>query len=300
MEAIRHVPVLTNEIIDILSLSDDIKIVVDATVGLGGHAYALLSTFPDIKLLGLDQDERALAIASEKLKPFGERVLLVKSNFRFIGDVVKNSFRSVAVDAILFDLGVSSLQLDDDERGFSFNKPGPIDMRMDREAELTAFDIINNYSIKELSDVFYKYGEERYSRQIAKAIVRYREQKGLITSTAELVEIIRGALPAKIQRQMRKHPARRIFQALRIVVNDELGALESGLKNSLGCLRSGGYLVVISYHSLEDRIVKHSFKGWEKEGIGKIFSKKPILPKREEMEGNPRSRSAKLRVLIKS
>ncbi|KRT36276.1 16S rRNA (cytosine(1402)-N(4))-methyltransferase RsmH [Acetomicrobium hydrogeniformans] len=300
METIRHVPVLTNEIINILSLSDDLKLVVDATVGLGGHAYALLSTFPDIKLLGLDQDETALEIAYERLKPFGERVLLVKSNFRFIDDVVKNHFRSVAVDAILFDLGVSSLQIDDEERGFSFNKPGPIDMRMDREAKVTAFDIINNYCIKDLSDIFYKYGEERYSRQIAKAIVRYREQKGLIASTAELVEIIRRALPAKIQRQMGKHPARRVFQALRIVVNDELGALESGLKNSLGCLRSGGHLIVISYHSLEDRIVKHSFKDWEKEGIGKIFSKKPILPKREEIEGNPRSRSAKLRVLIKS
>jgi len=300
MEVISHIPVLTNEIIDILSLSDDIKLVVDATVGLGGHAYALLSTFPDIKLLGLDQDERALAIASERLKPFGERVLLVKSNFRFIDDVVKNSFRYAAVDAILFDLGVSSLQLDDDERGFSFNKPGPIDMRMDHCAELTAFDIINRYSVEELSDIFYKYGEERYSRQIAKAIIRYREREGLIASTAKLVEIIRGALPAKIQRQMGKHPARRIFQALRIVVNDELGALESGLKNSLSCLRSGGLLVVISYHSLEDRIVKHSFKGWDKGGIGKIYSKKPILPKREEIESNPRSRSAKLRVLIKS
>ena len=299
MGEIKHIPVMTGEIISILSKVDKLSYVIDATIGLGGHAFEILSSFSEVRLLGIDQDDQALAVAAQRLECFGERVLLLKSNFKHIDEIVKTYLKEEKVDAILFDLGVSSLQLDDEERGFSFNKEGPIDMRMDKDATVTACDLVNKLTYDELSKIFYEYGEERFSRLLAKAIVRHRDRYGQISSTSELVDIIRGALPAKVQRRTGKHPARRIFQALRIAVNDELNALEMGLEKSLRCVRSGGTIVVLSYHSLEDRRVKHAFKRWKSDGLGSLYTKKPISPKEEEIKSNPRSRSAKLRAFVK-
>lgn len=300
MGSIDHVPVMSDEIIDILSKIDRLDLLIDATLGLGGHALRICSTFPSVVILGVDQDEEALAVASKKLADFKDRVMLVKSNFKLIDDIVMSHLSGRLADAVLFDLGVSSMQVDDEERGFSFNKEGPLDMRMDKQGAISAYDLINKLTVDELTEIFYKYGEERYSHLLAKAIVRYRERHGQISSTTELVEIVRNALPARIQRHMGKHPARKIFQALRIVVNDEINALKQGLTKSVDCVRSGGVIIVLSYHSLEDRLVKHTFKQWESDGRGRSCSKKPILPKPEEVERNPRSRSAKLRAFIKS
>ncbi|HPP14012.1 MAG TPA: 16S rRNA (cytosine(1402)-N(4))-methyltransferase RsmH [Acetomicrobium flavidum] len=300
MGSIDHVPVMSDEIIDILSKIDRLDLLIDATLGLGGHALRICSTFPSVVILGVDQDEEALAVASKKLADFKDRVMLVKSNFKLIDDIVMSHLSGRLADAVLFDLGVSSMQVDDEERGFSFNKEGPLDMRMDKQGAISAYDLINKLTVDELTEIFYKYGEERYSHLLAKAIVRYRERHGQISSTTELVEIVRNALPARIQRHMGKHPARKIFQALRIVVNDEINALKQGLTKSVDCVRSGGVIIVLSYHSLEDRLVKHTFKQWESDGRGRLYSKKPILPKPEEVERNPRSRSAKLRAFIKS
>ncbi|HPT65048.1 MAG TPA: 16S rRNA (cytosine(1402)-N(4))-methyltransferase RsmH [Acetomicrobium sp.] len=300
MGEVKHIPVMSEEIIAILSKIDNLSYVIDATVGLGGHAFEILSSFPRVRLLGIDQDDQALVMAAQRLECFGERVLLLKSNFKHIDEIVKTYLlKEENADAILFDLGVSSLQLDDEERGFSFNKEGPIDMRMDKDATVTACDLINKLTYDELAKIFYEYGEERFSRLLAKAIVRHRDRYGQISSTSELVDIIRGALPAKVQRRMGKHPARRVFQALRIAVNDELNALKMGLEKSVGCVRSGGIIVVLSYHSLEDRLVKHTFKRWETDGLGSLYTKKPISPKAEEIKSNPRSRSAKLRAFAK-
>jgi len=233
---------------------------IDATLGLGGHALRICSTFPSVVILGVDQDEEALAVASKKLADFKDRVMLVKSNFKLIDDIVMSHLLGRLADAVLFDLGVSSMQVDDEERGFSFNKEGPLDMRMDKQGAISAYDLINKLTIDELTEIFYKYGEERYSHLLAKAIVRYRERHGQISSTTELVEIVRNALPARIQRHMGKHPARKIFQALRIVVNDEINALKQGLTKSVDCVRSGGVIIVLSYHSLEDRLAKQELK----------------------------------------
>jgi len=300
MGSIDHIPVMSEEIIDILSQIDELDLLVDTTVGLGGHALRICSTFPNVVILGVDQDEEALAIASNRLADFKDRVILIKSNFKFIDEVMKSHLPGQVADAVLFDLGVSSMQLDDGERGFSFNKEGPIDMRMDKQSSISAQDLINTLTVDELTEIFYKYGEERHVRLLAKAIVRYRDRRGQISSTTELVNIVRDALPAKIQRRMGKHPARKIFQALRIAVNDEINALKQGLASSIDCVRSGGVIIALSYHSLEDRLVKHTFKQWESDGLGRLYSKKPILPKTEEVENNPRSRSAKLRAFIKS
>jgi len=282
MGSIDHVPVMSDEIIDILSKIDRLDLLIDATLGLGGHALRICSTFPSVVILGVDQDEEALAVASKKLADFKDRVMLVKSNFKLIDDIVMSHLSGRLADAVLFDLGVSSMQVDDEERGFSFNKEGPLDMRMDKQGAISAYDLINKLTVDELTEIFYKYGEERYSHLLAKAIVRYRERHGQISSTTELVEIVRNALPARIQRHMGKHPARKIFQALRIVVNDEINALKQGLTKSVDCVRSGGVIIVLSYHSLEDRLVKHTFKQWESDGRGRLYSKNPycLSPKR--------------------
>ncbi|MBN1596499.1 16S rRNA (cytosine(1402)-N(4))-methyltransferase RsmH [candidate division FCPU426 bacterium] len=255
----------------------------DCTVGDGGHTEALLqATAPAGKVIGLDKDREALARAQERLDPYGERVLLVQADFRDLHHVLKD--RGIpGLSGALMDVGVSSFQLDNAARGFSFQKPGPLDMRMDRRQGLTAADIINHADEKELSEIFYRYGEERRSRQLARQIVKRRP----LAHTGELAEIIRRT----VGRPGRMHPATRVFQALRIAVNDELTGLQEGVKAARQALMTGGRLVVISFHSLEDRIVKEAFRsrGWER------LTKKVVRPQADELGKNPRARSARLR-----
>lgn len=264
---------------------------IDATVGGGGHARLILErAAPDGRLLGLDQDDAALARASEALEPFGSRATFVKTNFRNIAQVAADS-GFLSCDGILADIGVSSPMLDDPSRGFSFMREGPLDMRMDRAQELTAEHVVNGYSEREIADILYQYGEERRSRAIAHSIVRSRP----LTGTGALVSAVTRVMGGP--RYGRIHPATRTFQALRIFVNDELGSLEVFLDGAMTTLAPGGRLVVIAFHSLEDRIVKNRFRA---ASGGRTLTKKVVTAGTEECRRNPRSRSAKLRAWEKT
>jgi 16S rRNA (cytosine1402-N4)-methyltransferase len=268
---------------------------VDATLGAGGHASALLERFPESSLVGLDQDEMARSIAEERLSPYEKRARVRGWNFRDISLLGGEPGWSGA-DGVLFDLGVSNMQLATPERGFSFQEDGPLDMRMDKSADIkTAAEILESGDARELAAVFREYGEERYAFQIARAIVWRRERGGRIETTSDLTNLIRATLPAPVQRKMGTHPARRVFQALRIAVNSELEALSEGLEGAIEITRSGGVIVVISYHSLEDRIVKRTFLGWAQGKRGRILTRRPMTPSGEETGENRSSRSAKLR-----
>jgi 16S rRNA (cytosine1402-N4)-methyltransferase len=259
---------------------------IDATLGAGGHARAILDrTSPDGRLLGLDQDESALALASENLESFGSRAVLAHTNFRNIAGAAETHGFTES-DGVLADLGISSMMVDEPERGFSFMREGPLDMRMDRTQALTAADVLNTYGEKEIADIIYKFGEERRSRPIARSIVRSRPLTNT-TDLARAVERVSGGRHGRI------HPATRTFQALRIYVNDELGSLEEFLAASMSVVRSGGRVVVITFHSLEDRIVKQKFR--ESAVPGRALTKKVVVPGDEETDRNPRARSAKLR-----
>ncbi|ABB14552.1 16S rRNA (cytosine(1402)-N(4))-methyltransferase RsmH [Carboxydothermus hydrogenoformans] len=303
-----HVPVLLNETIEHLNLKAG-GVYVDATLGGGGHSEEILKR-ADCRVVGLDQDEDALNHAAKRLAPFGDRFIPVKSNFRNIRKVVYRLGLD-AVDGVLMDLGVSSFQLDNPLKGFSFQHDGPLDMRMDPQNPKTAADVVNTYPEKELIRIFYEYGEERYAPQIARAIVKRREKKPF-TSTLELAEEIIRAVPAKARRE--KHPAKRVFQAIRIEVNDELSSLEEGLVGAVEVLKPGGRIVVITFHSLEDRLVKNFFRREENPCICpkdfpmcvcgkkprlKVITKKPLVPSEEEIEKNRRAHSAKLRAAEK-
>lgn len=265
---------------------------VDATVGGGGHAEALLRSRPDISVIGLDRDEDAVRQAGERLKPFGERARIVKANFCGLDEVMAGGMAA----GVVMDLGVSSHQFDEAGRGFSFQRDGPLDMRMDRGAGPTAAEVVNARREEELADIFWKWGGEGRSRRIAKAVVEARKRSAIRT-TGELAEIVARAVGGR----GKIHPATRVFQALRIVVNDEMGALEEGLGKAWGVLEEGGRLVVISFHSLEDRLVKMRFREWGGgEGTGVILTKKPRETGKEEQRRNPRSRSAKLRAIGKN
>jgi 16S rRNA (cytosine1402-N4)-methyltransferase len=275
------------------------RVFVDCTVGAGGHAEAILeASGPDGRVIGLDRDEAALEAASKRLRPFGERVILFQEDFRRMNALLEDQGLA-RVDGVLMDLGLSSLQLSDPERGFSFQTDGPLDMRMDRRNGPTAADLVNRLPEKELADLIYRYGEERRSRRIAGAIVRER-RKQPVRTTRRLAEIVSGAFPRS--RSGRIHPATRTFQALRIAVNHELDGLPEALRDSAGRLRPGGRLCVIAFHSLEDRIVKQAFRSMEKEGgpAVRVLTKKPDRPDRGEVIRNPRSRSARLRVAERS
>lgn len=280
----RHIPVLLNEIIDFIPQSA--KVFVDGTVGFGGHTEAILKKFPNLHVIGIDQDEEALSEVKKRLEPYKERISLVKGNFREIDRILKDSGFEKA-DVILADIGVSSYQLDQAERGFSFREEGPLDMRMDKAQKLKAEDIVNACKEEDLANLIFKYGEERNSRRIARRIVEARK-KQRITTTSELREIIGG------YKGLRIDPATRTFQALRIEVNDELGALKEFLERSIELLNEKGIIEIISFHSLEDRIVKNYFRD-NKERL-KILTKKPVTAGEIERKENPRSRSAKLRV----
>ena len=286
----QHVPVMLEEVCSYMQLATG-KTYIDATLGLGGHAEALLErSAPAGKLFGIDRDENALALARERLDRFGDRVVFAHGNFDEVANIARDHGLG-EVDGILADLGVSSMQLDKSERGFSFMREGPLDMRMDESRGESAADFIARIGETELADVIYQFGEERFSRRIAKNIVAERKKRRIET-TGELAEIVARSVPG---RRGRIHPATRTFQALRIAVNDELGQLERFLEQAIGLLNKGGRLVVISYHSLEDRPVKNTFRSTAVD-LGTVITKKVVMPSREEQMSNPRARSAKLRV----
>jgi len=284
---------MLDEVIGSLNLKPG-YVVLDATIGGGGHSKEILKRItPGGRLIGLDADESAVKIASETLKEFAGSFKLINENFRSLDRALsKESVKSL--NAVLFDVGVSSFQLDDKDRGFGIKSPALLDMRMDKRLKLSAFDIINRYKESDLSDIIYRYGEERFSRRIARRIAQERSRKPIET-TAELAAIVRRAIGAG-KKHFRIDPATRTFQAIRIVVNDELSALEEGLKKAVSWLDMGARIAVITFHSLEDRIVKNLFKGYAGLGVLKIITKKPAAASPEEVERNPRSRSARLRV----
>ncbi|MCG0276994.1 MAG: 16S rRNA (cytosine(1402)-N(4))-methyltransferase RsmH [Thermanaeromonas sp.] len=286
-----HKPVLLSEVLRFLDPRPG-EIFIDATVGGGGHAYALLERLqPGGFLIGLDRDEEAVHAAGLKLKPFEGRFKLFHANFSSLSSILEVEGLKGA-DGLLFDLGVSSYHLENAERGFTYQVDAPLDMRMDRRQELTAAEIVNTWPEEELTRILKEYGEERWAARIAHFIVRAREKRPIL-STLQLVDIVKAAIPARFRRSG-PHPAKRTFQALRIAVNDELGELRRTLAELERVLNPGGRIVVISFHSLEDRIVKQTFK--ELSGrLLEILTPKPVVPSLEEIESNPRARSAKLR-----
>ncbi len=290
----HHEPVLLDETIKYLDPKKDENFI-DGTVGDGGHASAILKlSEPRGKLIGFDRDERALRRAQNNLSKFGERIKLINDNVKNLDQYVTASFKT---SGIILDLGFSLIQIKDPKRGFSFRENGPLDMRYDLRQKDDAAQIVNTYSEDELYQIIWQYGEERYARQIAKEIVKTR-RKSPIATTLELVNVIGKAVPIKYQRS-RIHFATRTFQALRIETNEELTGLEESLPIAFNVLKKHGRLAVISFHSLEDRIVKKYFKHLETEGVAKLLTKKPIKPSANEIKQNPRSRSAKLRVCEK-
>ena len=310
-QAFGHKPVLLEECLTALDIKPD-GIYVDGTLGRAGHSLEIVKKLTGKgRLICLDRDETAIEAAKIRLADYLDRVTLVHSNFSRIADVL-HQLDIPGVDGMLFDLGVSSPQLDEAQRGFSYMHDAPLDMRMDRTAALTARDVVNDWSCEDLRRILFEYGEERYAPAIAKAIVR-RRQEAAIETTGQLVDIIRAAMPPAALRE-KQHPAKRSFQAIRIAVNDELGAVSRVMRAAVDCLNPGGRLAVITFHSLEDRIVKNAMaeaaKGCtcppsfpvcvcgNKPKI-EILTRKPIIASREEVEENPRSRSAKLRVAEK-
>ena len=303
-----HKPVLLQECLAALAIRPD-GIYVDGTLGRAGHSLEIVRRLTaGGRLIGIDRDQTAIDAARERLAPYLDRVTLVHSNFDRIGDILAD-LHIPGVDGMLFDLGVSSPQLDDAARGFSYMHDAPLDMRMDRTAPRTARDVVNDWPYEELRRILYDFGEERYAPAIARRIVQTREQAPIET-TLQLVDIIRSAMPPAALRE-KQHPAKRSFQAIRIAVNDELGAVRQGMEAAIDHLKPGGRLAVITFHSLEDRIVKNVFQDAAKgctcppsfpvcvcghKPKIKILTKKPIIATREEVEENPRSRSAKLRV----
>ncbi len=303
----KHISVLLNECIEALNIKPD-GIYIDGTAGGAGHSKEIAKQLEDGLLIALDQDPDAVKIATERLSGLPARV--VQSNFSRMDEVASEQGFNGA-DGILLDLGVSSYQLDTAERGFSYHKDAPLDMRMS-QCGISAEDIVNNFSEKELSDIFFRFGEEKFSKRIAERIVSVRE-KEKINSTLQLAELISSAVPAAARRD--GHPARKCFQALRIAVNGELDALNEALDKAFGLLNKDGVLAIITFHSLEDRMVKQKFKEFAtgctcppdfpvcvcgKTPRGRLLTRKPIEPTKKELEDNPRSRSAKLRVIIKN
>nr|WP_321503674.1 16S rRNA (cytosine(1402)-N(4))-methyltransferase RsmH [uncultured Dethiosulfovibrio sp.] len=296
---IEHVPVMIDQVLEQFESRGRFELLVDGTLGLGGYSEAILDRFENVKVIGVDQDPYAIEIASSRLARFGDRFVPVMDNFSNISGIV-GDLGFDHVDGIVFDLGISNMQITVPERGFSFRENGPLDMRMDggRQEGISAGEMINQLSAPELSDIFRVYGEERHSWMIAKGIVRYREKFGPILDTFSLVEAIRSSLPAPVMRKAKGHPARKVFQALRIVVNGEMEALKEGLDGAIKVISPGGIIVVVGYHSLEDRIVKWKFREWKDSTDGTIMTRKALLPSEEEVERNPKSRSAKLRAFM--
>ena len=303
----KHISVLLEESISSLNLKEN-SIIVDCTLGYGGHSSYILDRIKKGYLFAFDQDSEAIRHSTDRLSKVGTNFTIIKSNFVNMKEELEK-LGVERVDGVLFDLGVSSPQLDDASRGFSFHEDAKLDMRMDREQKLTAYDVVNNYSKEELSRIFLKYGEDKFSNNIAKKIVEYRSNKPIET-TLELVEVIKTAVPMKFR--IDKHPARQIFQAIRIEVNHELDVIEPALNQAMELLNVGGRIAVITFHSLEDRLVKNIFREKCKideklKGLPnipeeylpdfKLVENKAIVPSEEELEKNPRARSSKLRVI---
>lgn len=306
----KHISVLFNETIDGLNLKDG-GIYVDGTLGGGGHSHGILSRGKRISLIGIDQDKEAIEAAKKRLEEFEGSTTFVNDNFSNIKYILEN-LEIDGIDGAVLDLGVSSYQLDNKERGFSYMGDSKLDMRMNREKDFSAYEVVNEYSKEDLTRIFYEYGEEKWSSRIAQFIVEKREKKPIET-TFELVDIIKAAIPQKA-RQEGSHPAKRVFQAIRIEVNNELGILENTVCDIVSKLNPGGRLAIITFHSLEDRIIKKTFQKLaagctcpksfpvcvcNKQPVVAIITKKPILPSKEEEENNSRSKSAKLRILEK-
>ncbi len=306
----HHVSVMLDEVIEGLNIKED-GIYVDGTLGAAGHSLEIVKKLGTGKLIGIDQDKNALLKSKQVLGKYLDKVSLVKSNYSNIKNVLRN-LNIEKVDGILLDLGVSSHQLDEGERGFSYNKDAPLDMRMDQDSDLSAWEVVNQYSKEELTRILLEYGEENWAKRIAEFIVTEREKEPIDT-TLELVTVIKKAIPKKV-RMEGHHPAKKTFQAIRIEVNRELDVLKDSIEEMVSVLKPGGRLVVITFHSLEDRIVKEKFK-WlykdctcppefpqcicDKKREIEIITRKPIVPSKKEIEENPRSRSAKLRIAEK-
>ena len=305
-----HKPVLLRECLDGLNIRPG-GIYVDGTLGRAGHSLEIAKRLSAGRLIAVDRDQAALDAAPARLEGCLDRVTLVRGNFGDLSDILA-SLGVAGVDGMLFDLGVSSPQLDDGSRGFSYLQDAPLDMRMDQSAPLTARDVVNGWSQEELRRILWQYGEERYSGPIAAAIVRAREREPIET-TGQLAELIRSAMPAKARRE-KQHPAKRSFQAIRIAVNDELGEVERLLGSALDVLNPGGRVAIISFHSLEDRLVKTAFGAWAKGCTcppdfpvcvcgrtprARLVGRRPITPGEEELNENARARSAKLRIAEK-
>jgi 16S rRNA (cytosine1402-N4)-methyltransferase len=288
-----HVPVLCREAIEILNVQPD-GFYIDATLGAGGHAEEILRRLEKGKLLGIDRDPAALAIAGERLKSFGEKLITMLGNFAQIGDLHAASGFPPA-NGLLADLGMSTMQLEDASRGFSFSTPGPLDMKMGPSPGPRAADLVNEMNEQELADVIFKLGEERHSRRVARAIVKGRPYR----LTTELAQVVTRAIPSRTALR-HIHPATRTFQALRMAVNRELESLESLLAQVLGVLKPGGRVVMVSFQSLEDRLVKRTFRAWQQEGRAEILTRRVVRPTEEEIATNPRSRSGKMRAAERS
>ena len=310
MTGFHHVPIMLPEVMELLKPERG-GLFVDGTLGGGGHSEGILSRLGEGRLYGIDRDGSAIAAASARLAPFGDRFRAIRGNFFDMKELLMAE-GVAGVDGILLDLGVSSHQLDTPQRGFSYHEDAPLDMRMDDRAALSAYDVVNGYAAEELAGIIRDYGEERFAFRVANAIVREREKQP-INSTVQLAEIIKSAIPAANRREG-PHPARRTFQAIRIEVNGELAELGQAIESAHDLLNPGGVLAVITFHSLEDRIVKQAFKKFEnpctcdprapmctcgKVPTAKILTKKPVAPGEEELEINPRSRSSKLRGIQK-
>ncbi len=307
----KHITVLLKETVDGLHIQPD-GTYVDCTLGGGGHSSYLLSQLSENgKLIAFDQDETAIRNAQEKFASYGDRFIAVRSNFRYLKETLTD-IGIEQVDGVLFDLGVSSPQLDTPERGFSYHHDAPLDMRMDQDAPLTAYEVVNEWPYEKLVKIFFQYGEEKFSKQIARKIEAARAEKPIET-TGELVELIKEGIPAPARRTG-GHPAKRVFQAIRIAVNDELQAFEEAVEAAIEVVRPGGRVSVITFHSLEDRICKTVFKAHstlpqlppglpiipdEYKPKLKLITRKPLLPTEEELEENNRARSAKLRIAEK-
>lgn len=298
MSELKHIPVLRDEAVQGLAIREN-GVYVDTTVGFGGYIEFIAEHLGSGRVIGVDADKQALNLVQQRLAAqiAESKIVLKHSNFRFIEKVLAE-LRIHSVDGIIADLGLSSMELDDSSRGFSFKETSPLDMRFDTSSDgLTAADIINSYSQEKLSNLFRDLGDEPFSGRIARVIVESRK-KTSITTTTELVNLILSIVPNKFAKKS-IHPATRVFQALRMEVNDEIGALNSLLYSSLNLLNSSGRLVIVSFHSGEDRIVKNIFREWQAQGFVSIITKKPITPSEIELGANPRSRSAKLRIIEK-
>ena len=306
----NHIPIMLDEVIDGLDIKPD-GVYVDLTVGGAGHSTEILKRIKSGKLICVDQDEEALSVAKERLLKISENVLFYKSNFENFKEIL-DYFNIDKVDGVLLDIGVSSYQIDNGQRGFSYMIDAPLDMRMDRDLKKSAFDVVNYYNSEDLEYIFYNYGEEKWTKRIVEFIVNYRKEK-LIETTFELVDIIERAIPKSV-RAKGGHPAKRVFQAIRIEVNRELEVIKKVIPDIVDRLNKDGRLCIITFHSLEDRIVKDSFKELARGCICpkelyvcvcnnkpkiKILTKKPIIPSEEEMNENSRSKSSKLRICSK-